>query len=190
MKAVHRLSQALAGWAIVLCLLTPPAAAQGSAAPGVRPDLQRENAALDSGRDLIAGTITDVSSPGLDGRRALVLDVTQVFQGTLWRGQHTVNWTPSSPDAAVPGTGVRVIAFVSRGKDGTVYVAGNEIFADNPENRAIAQVRYLRIGRSDRSLEFLLIAAGVAVALAALFALRQRRRGIKPNPQPGGPAAR
>ena len=81
-----------------------------------------------------------------------------------------------------------MIAFVNRAKDGSVHVAPTEIFADNPENRAIAQVRYLRIGRSDRSLEFLLVAAGVAVALAALFALRQRRRTIKPDPQPGGPA--
>ena len=187
MKATHRISHALALWAVALCLLPPPAAAQASPAPGVRPNLQRENAALDSGRDLIAGTISNVSSPGAEGRRTLVLDVTQVFQGTLWRGQHTLHWTPSSPDAAVPGTGVRVIAFVSRARDGAVHVAGNDIFADNPENRAIAQVRYLRIGRSDRSAEFLLVAAAVAVALAALFALRQRRRTLKA--QPGGPAA-
>jgi hypothetical protein len=186
---MHRISHVLAGCVAALCLLAPGAGAQVGETPGVRPNLQREGAVLDSGRDLIAGTIGDVSSPAADGRRTLVLNVTQVFQGTLWRGQHTVHWSPAAPDAAAPGAGVRVIAFVSRAKDGAVHVAGDEIFADNPENRAIAQVRYVRIGRSDRSLEFLLVAAAVAVALVALFALRHRRR-LKPQPQPGGPAPR
>jgi hypothetical protein len=179
LKATQGISIGLARSAVVLGMLMAPAIAQDGPTPAIRPDLPRENAALDSGRDLIAGTIDEISSPALDGRRALVVDVTQVFQGTLWRGQHTVTWSPPSPNAAVPPLGSRVIAFVSRAKDGSVHVAPTEIFADSPENRAIAQARYLRIGRSDRSLEFLLVAAGVAVSLAALFALRQRRRSIK-----------
>ena len=73
------------------------------------------------------------------------------------------------------------MAFVNRGKDGMVSVAADEVFADNPENRAIASVKYVRIGRNDRSLEVLLVASAVALALAAAFALRQRRRALKPD---------
>lgn len=153
--------------------------------PGVRSDLSREMSRQDAARDLIAGTIVEVSSPGLDARRSLVLDVSQVFQGTLWRGQHTVHWVPGSgsQSAPVPPTGARILAFVNRAKDGSVSISASEIFADSPENRAAASVRYVRIGRSDYSMEVLLVAAGVALGLAALFALRQRRRshGLKPR---------
>ncbi len=156
--------------------------AQPAAAPGVRSDLHREMTVQDSARDLIAGTIGEVSSPALDGRRSMVLDVTQVFQGTLWRGQHTLQWIPASPASEVPPTGMRILAFVNRGKDGNVEVSANEIFADSPENRAAASMRYVRIGRSDYSMEVLLVASAVAIGLAALFALRQRRRALKPGP--------
>ncbi|HUP31381.1 MAG TPA: hypothetical protein VM122_14480 [Usitatibacter sp.] len=168
----------------LLGLAAGEALARPAPPPGIRSDLNREMAVQDTARDLIAGTITEVSSPGLDGRRSMVVDVSQVFQGTLWRGQHTVQWIPASQTSPVPPTGTRVLAFVNRGKDGNVAVSANEIFADNPENRAAASVRYVRIGRSDYSLEVLLVASGIALGLAALFALRQRRRnnGLKARP--------
>ena len=180
--AIFRWKIALRGVAVLLLSL-PPGAAFARAAPplGVRSDLHREMTVQDSARDLIAGTIAEVSSASLDGRRTMLLDVSQVFQGTLWRGQHTVQWIPASQSSPVPPTGARIMAFVNRGKDGTVEVSANEIFADSPENRAAASMRYVRIGRSDYSMEVLLVASGIALGLAALFALRQRRRTLKPG---------
>jgi hypothetical protein len=175
---------ALGGAAMLMLLGVLPGEvlARPAPPPGVRFDLNREMAVQDSGRDLIAGTIAEVSSPALDGRRTMLLDVSQVFQGTLWRGQHTVQWVPASQSSPVPPTGTRIMAFVNRGKDGNVEISANEIFADSPENRAAAAVRYVRIGRSDYSMEVLLVASGLALGLAALFAIRQRRRGLKPGP--------
>lgn len=169
---------ALRGAATLVLLALAPGGAVAQAQPpaGVRSDLNREMAVQDPGRDLIAGTIAEVSSPALDGRRTMLLDVSQVFQGTLWRGQHTVQWIPASQSSPVPPTGTRILAFVNHGKEGAVEVPANEIFADNPENRAAASMRYVRIGRSDYSMEVLLVASGVALGLAALFALRRRRR--------------
>lgn len=181
--AILRWESALYGAALLLLLGLPPgeAFARQAPPPGVRSDLNREMTVQDSGRDLIAGTIVELSSPELDGRRSMVLDVSQVFQGTLWRGQHTVQWIPASQSSPVPPTGTRIMAFVNHGKDGTVEVSANEIFADSPENRAAASMRYVRIGRSDYSMEVLLVASGVALGLAALFALRQRRRAPRPG---------
>jgi hypothetical protein len=169
---------------VVLLAALGDAIARPAPPPGVRSDLNREMTVQDTARDLIAGTIAEVSSPGLDGRRSMVLDVSQVFQGTLWRGQHTVQWVPASQSSPVPPTGARILAFANRAKDGSVLVAANEIFADNAKNRAAASMRYVRIGRSDYSMEVLLVASGVALGLAALFALRQRRRsqGLKARP--------
>ena len=181
--AIFRAGFAFRGFmAVLLCIAMAEAQARPAPPPGVRADLQRELALLDSARDLIAGVIAEVSSPALDGRRTMLIDVSQVFQGTLWRGQHTVQWVPAAKSDPVPPTGTRIMAFVTRDKDGMVSVAANDVFADNPENRAIASVRYVRIGRNDRSLEVLLVAGGVALALVAVFALRQRRRStLKPD---------